>query len=163
MEGLLFSRPLQWVLIAVLERPPAPWPQLLWDSSTGWEGARGFVCTSFPGPHSLTWQPPPRTERLPNKAYLILLSILLINMSKYNLNADYPGLFNEEERELVWRSICFRDVAAGASLATGEAGLWCLLLEQEMRWKENAWKERVWHTQGLCPLRAALRIWAMPG
>ena len=53
---------------------------------------RIFVRTSFEAPHSLTWRPPPGTERTPK-----LLSISLTSMSKYNVNADYPEYSGKEQ------------------------------------------------------------------
>lgn len=49
-------------------------------------------------------------------------------MSKYNINADYPELFNEKERALVQkqlsqRSVYLHSVAAETLLAPRKAGL----------------------------------------
>lgn len=127
-----------------------------------WRGLGILICTFFPGPRSLTWQPPLRTVDLHNHPQLKLLLFLLINVRTCNRKPDYPELLTEEERELEQgqlsgRSICFRRVAAPASSATRETHLSCLLLEKEMVWKENVWKQRVQHTQGLySPWWAAL-------
>lgn len=59
---------------------------------------------------------------------LVQTALTFINMSKYNINADYPELFNEKERALVQkqlsqRSVYLHSVAAETLLAPRKAGL----------------------------------------